>query len=291
MITENDFVHPDDSAALRNMEAIPGFAVAMKTLLKYYHERLLHGMSLANSIRLSEKQLPDIYHRILPICKRLSINVPEFYLEMNPSPNAYTVGDTCTMVTITSGLLEYLDEDEFSSVLAHECGHIACHHMLYHTLALTLAQDLKGLLGDLIVPVALALMYWSRKSELSADRAAAIAVGDANEVVWTQIRLAGGPRSITEGVNLEEFIKQADEYDALRDKTWDKLLQYKSVMNCDHPFAAVRVREILNWSKTEHYQRLLKNISLEEAGLLCPSCHQETEADWAFCKHCGFKLK
>ncbi len=291
MLHPQDFIHPEDEAALKNMEAIPGFSIAMKTLLKYYQERLLHGMSLANKIRLSEKQLPELYHKILPICNRLSIEVPEFYLEMNPSPNAYTVGDTCTMVTVTSGLLEYLDDDEVSSVLAHECGHIACHHMLYHTLAQTLADNLSGVIGDLMIPVTLALMYWSRKSELSADRAGAIAVGDANKIVWTQIRLAGGPRSITDKVNLEEFVKQADEYDSLKEHTWDKLLQYQAVMNCDHPFAAVRVREILKWSDTDHYKNLLDNIKLEESGTECPSCHHKVDADWTFCRSCGYKLK
>src|SRR5574344_31527 len=291
MLHPQDFIHPEDEAALKNMEAIPGFSVAMKTLLKYYQERQIRGMSLANKIRLSEKQLPDLYHKILPICERLSIDVPEFYLEMNPSPNAYTIGDTCTMVTVTSGLLEYLDDDEISSVLAHECGHIACHHMLYHSLAQLIANNISGIIGDLMIPIQLALMYWSRKSELSADRAGAIAVGDVNKVVWTQIRRPGGPRSITKDVNIDEFIRQADEYDTLKDNTWDKILQLQLIMNCDHPFAAVRVREILKWGRTDHYKQLLDNLNKEESGAICPSCHKEIETDWIFCKHCGYKLK
>ena len=33
-----------------------------------------------------------------------------------------------------------MTEDEVRAVVAHECGHIACHHMLYHTIAVLLAQ-------------------------------------------------------------------------------------------------------------------------------------------------------
>jgi len=43
---------------------------------------------------------------------------------MNPLPNGYTFSDTRVFVTVTSGLPEYLDEDEVQAVIAHECGHI-----------------------------------------------------------------------------------------------------------------------------------------------------------------------
>ena len=135
MVRPADYIHPEDEAARRNMEAIPGFAAAMKLFMRYYDEQIVHGMNMANKIRLSPTQLPEIYQKLPPICQRLSISEPEFYLEMDPYPNAYAMGDTRTMVTVTSGLLEYLTDEEVSSVIAHECGHIACRHMLYHTLS------------------------------------------------------------------------------------------------------------------------------------------------------------
>ena len=121
MVRPADYIHPEDEAARRNMEAIPGFAAAMKLFMRYYDEQIVHGMNMANKIRLSPTQLPEIYQKLPPICQRLSISEPEFYLEMDPYPNAYAMGDTRTMVTVTSGLLEYLTDEEVSSVIAHEC--------------------------------------------------------------------------------------------------------------------------------------------------------------------------
>ncbi len=293
MIRPTDYIHPEDETARRNMEAIPGFAAAMKLFMRYYSEQLVHGLSMANKIRLSPTQLPGIYKKLPPICQKLSIAEPEFYLEMNPMPNAYAMGDTRTMVTVTSGLLEYLTDEEVSSVLAHECGHIACRHMLYHSLAQVLFQQINnlGILGNAIMPVYWALQYWSRRSELSADRAAAVALGSVEKVVEVQIRLAGGPKSVTQEVNIDEFIKQADYYDSLQNSTWDRLLQSYAILEATHPYAAIRVREILRWGKTEHCQRLLKNVQLYENGCLCRSCQQEIQKSWQFCKHCGTKLK
>lgn len=141
-VCSKDFIHPEDEAARRNLEAIPGFSSILKSFLRMGVEQLLHGLNMANKIRLSEAQLPDLYKRLPPICAKLGITEPEFYLEMNPVPNAYTFGDTRIFLTVTSGLLEYLDDDEIEAVIAHECGHIACRHVLYHTMARGWGQTL-----------------------------------------------------------------------------------------------------------------------------------------------------
>lgn len=293
MIRPIEYIHPEDEAAKRNMEAIPGFASAMKLIMRYYSEQLYHGLNMANKIRLSPNQLPAIYGKLPPICKKLNINEPEFYLEMNPFPNAYAMGDTRTMITVTSGLLEYLTDEEVSTVIAHECGHVACRHMLYYTMAQLLFQNINnmGLLGDAITPVFWALQYWSRRSELSADRAGAVALGSIERVVDVQIRLAGGPKNITKDVNIDEFVKQADYYDTLQDNNWDKFLQNWSILESSHPYAAIRVREILKWGKTEQWRRIKDIVQLEEKGLVCPECGNPIDDTWCYCKGCGHKLK
>ncbi len=293
MLHPKDFIHPEDEAALRTLEAIPGFAQVLKLLMKWYQEKLVHGINMASKIRLSPTQLPEIYNLLPPICKRLSIAEPEFYLEMSPAPNAYAFGDTNTAVTLTSGLLQYLTTKEVESVIAHECGHIACRHMLYHSLAHIIISKLNdmGLIGDLATPIAIAFYYWQRKSELSADRAGAIGVGSVDRIVNTQIRLAGGPKEITGDTNIDEFVKQADYYDTLKHGTWDKLLQMQAVLTNSHPFAAVRVREILRWGRSDHYQRLIKGIEMYESAPKCPKCQNIIDPEWGFCKYCGTKLK
>jgi Zn-dependent protease with chaperone function len=292
MLSPSDFIHPEDEAARRNMESIPGFAAIVKAFMKLGMEQYYHGTNMACKIRLSEKQLPELYRKLPPICQKLSIAEPEFYLEMDPSPNAYTYGDSRVFLTITSGLVEYLTEEELSAVIAHECGHIACRHVLYHTMATLIktGADMFGLLGALTTPVQLALLYWSRRSELSADRAAAAAMESAKPVVETMVRLSGGPKCITEKVDIQEYAAQADAYDGLQESKWDKLLQTAAIAYQSHPFAAVRVREILKWCDTEHYQRLMENIKNQQSGKKCFNCQKPVDLNWKYCKHCGSKL-
>jgi Zn-dependent protease with chaperone function len=292
MITPQDFIHPQDEAARRNMEAIPGFAAAVKSFLKIGLEQYYHGINMASKIRLSQKQLPDLYRKLPPICERLSIAVPEFFLEMNPAPNAYTFGDTRVFMTITSGLVEYCAGEEVDAVIAHECGHIACHHVLYHTMAdlMKAGADMFGLLGVLTKPIQLALFYWSRRSEFSADRAAAAATGSAKPVIDTMIRLSGGSKAITGEVNVEEYAAQAEAYDHLQESKWDKFLQTTAIATASHPFTSVRVREIMKWCEGEQFHRLIENLKLARTGKQCLHCHQPVEENWKFCKSCGTQL-
>ena len=95
---------------------------------------------------------------------------------MDPNPNAWTFGDTKIFITITSGLVDMMTEEELDAVIAHECGHILCHHVLYHSIAHYVMDGLDslGVLGSLGAPLQYAILYWERKSELSCDRAASI---------------------------------------------------------------------------------------------------------------------
>ena len=209
-VAARDFIHPEDHAALENLKAIPLFAACLKSFMNIGTERSIQGLSMANKIRLGKHQLPAIHEPLPRICETLGIDEPELYLAMDPAPNAYTQGDTRLMITVTSGLIELLDEDETCAVLAHECGHIACRHVLYHTMAQMLAKygpAIFGPLAALSMPVQLGLFYWARRSELSADRAAALFMQGSSSVVETMIRLAGGPKSITANVSLDLYLE------------------------------------------------------------------------------------
>lgn len=281
-----EFIHPEDASALKTLQAIPLLPTIIKKVMDVGVEQLQTGINMASKIKLSHSQLPQLYYILPPICERLEIEEPDFYLEMNPAPNAYAFGDTQISITITSALVDMMSEDELIGVVAHECGHIACRHMLYHTLAQVLANtsSIFETLAKLAVPIHYALMYWQRKSELSCDRAAAYIVGPQTTASMLA-RLAGGPKSITSELNLEELAGQADMYDALcKDGVWNKALQTYAVMDQSHPFTSVRVREMLKWTESDEYKELIRNNPV------CPHCHKAIDANWLYCQHCGNKI-
>ena len=292
MIKPAEFIHPEDVAALRQLENIPGFPALAKKIMALGFEQLQYGLNMATAIRLSPTQLPKLYNHLPPICEKLGIQEPEFYLQMDPMPNAWTFGDTKIYITITSGLVEVMSDEELDAIIAHECGHILCRHVLYHNLAnyILMGADALGILGSLTAPIQYAILYWSRKSELSCDRCASI-ITSPETVARSMARFSGGPKSVTNNLNMEEWASQADKYDAIRnDGIWNKTLQTLVTMQQTHPFCAVRVREILKWGQSTQYKSLMQNLKAEASGVKCKNCGKSVCNDWAYCKHCGAKL-
>lgn len=289
MINYRYFIHPEDEKAMKAMKSIPGFDMLVKKIMKIGYEQMAHGINMASKIRLSERQLPEIYSVVKSVSEKFEIEVPEVYLEMNPMPNAYTFGDSRVSLVLTSGLFDYLDEEEIRSVIAHECGHIVCRHSLYTLLVEFVKDGLKGIAAELTEPLKLAILYWSRKSELSADRAAALICG-TESVVKTQLRLAGGPKTLTKNVDINEWARQADAYENLRKGgAWDKILQFSATLPMSHPFSAVRVQEVIKWSGSNQYK--LAQGLLKDSTDTCPVCHEKINPEWTYCEHCGTLLK
>lgn len=247
------FIHPEDRDALAKLQAIPLLDTAVKKYMQVFTEDMFHGFNMASKIRLGPDQLPEIHGLLRETCAALQIDEPELYLEMDPNPNAYTYGDTKPFVVVNSGIVDLLSHEELKAVIAHECGHILCRHVLYHTLADMLVGaggGIGGLFGFGIVsePLQWALMYWVRRSEFSADRVAAFVTGDADVVARTMMRLAGGGTRITERVDMGKFINQAADYQKfMKDSDKSKFLQNWMIKDASHPYPAVRAAEVKKW--------------------------------------------
>lgn len=291
MINPDAFIHPEDATAMKTLKTVPGMSYAFKQFLKFGYEKMLYGENLASSIKLSKTQLPRIYRMLPPICDMLGMQMPEFYLQMNPMPNAYSFGDTYKFICVTSGLVEMLEEDEIYAVLAHECGHIICRHALYHTMAQSIAKLLKSeqmnLSKELLETVRYALLYWLRKSELSCDRVSAV-VTSPETVSRVMVRLSGGPKSLTQDVDLAEWAAQADAYHKLYHETgfWDRTMQTLNTIELDHPYAAVRVSELYKWANTSQYDKA-KSLLITPPKRYCPDCGQAVEYNAQYCEWCG----
>ena len=305
-----DYLHDADRRALRDLKRIPIFDKICSKFIQLFDEKIFGITDMASKIRLSEEQVPRIYNMLPGICEKLGIKeVPPLYLELNRDPNAYTYGDKKPSITVTSGLLECLTDEEIYAVLAHECGHIACQHVLYHTMGQVILNGGLELLGSgslITAAVAsslkLAFYYWMRCSEFSADRAAVICCGKSEPVVQTMMRLAGGTSHIGDEIDRELFIAQADDYQDLRNSSkLNKLIEFCVISNQTHPLLSVRAYEARNWLESEQYQNVVDNMNgvVKEPPQapetphmnVCNYCGVQLPDDAIFCHNCGTKLK
>lgn len=259
------YLHKDDKAALNALRAIPGFQPLIRAQMKLLSERQFRISTMSSCVRTGETQLSKYYNMLPPICEALGIDLPELYLQLDVRPNAYTYGDSHPFIVITSGLLETLPEELIPTVIAHECGHIACHHVLYrtmgHLLLQTSASALKSFVpyGKLVsLPLEVAFYYWMRCSEFSADRAAMLYDGTSEKMQDVCMCLAGFDKDVNADADKEAFLQQAREYrEMVGSSMWDKTLEFMMFRNADHPLMAVRTLECEEWGRSDQFQSIL----------------------------------
>lgn len=259
-ISSRAYEHPADRSALVALRKLTGFDTVFKALSSLLPERSMRLMFLSDSVRVGERQFPHLHAMLRDACDILDLEkVPPMYVNQDPQPNAMCIGLDEPVIVVTTGLVELLDEEEMRAVVGHEVGHALSGHSVYRTILLfltTLALKVAWIpLGNVaIMAIVTALREWFRKSELSADRAGLLVGQDLRASMRGLMKLAGGNH--LHEMNVDEFLKQAEEYEAGGDLR-DSVLKILNMLPRSHPFTTVRAAELNRWAASRDHQRIM----------------------------------
>jgi Zn-dependent protease with chaperone function len=255
-ISPKAYEHPADRAATAALASVPYLDRVVRKLIELGYERVLRQAYLGSSVRLSEQQLPDVWrqHNIAYATLDMT-SVPDLYLTQYPTPNAMAIGAKDPIVVVQSELIRLLDPMQRRAVLAHEAAHILSDHQLYRTateilLRMTDAARLPLPLG----PVRAALLEWSRASELTCDRAAALVVRDPLVVCRTLMIVAAGEEA--EALDLDAFMAQGMEYTD-GGSGLARLSRLFIDLGLTHGFPVKRIHELMAWVRSGEYDRIV----------------------------------
>ena len=257
--------HPADRAALQALRAVPGVdEVIRKVLALLGGERGVRLLFQGNAIRIGPTQFPRLWHLHTEVTTTFDWSeVPELYVSQTPFFNAGAYGIDKPFIVIHSAAVEMLDDDELRVLLSHELGHVLSGHALYRTIAAILALISLGALPVLaslaVLPVRLAFLEWSRKSELSADRAGLLGGQDIVVAQRLDMKMAGGGRGdgFAGQLNVDAFMQQAHEY-ASAGEGLDVVYKVLSTLALTHPMHTVRAAELQRWVGSGEYDRILR---------------------------------
>ena len=257
-IAPHSWEHPADKAALQGLRRIPVFDEILKKIFGFFGEKPIRLAFQANAVKVSENQFGHIYG-IYKECLK-TLDAPEYPLYMSQTPivNAGAYGMDEPFIILNSGTVRLLEDDELAYVISHEIGHIMSDHVLYKTMTvilINLANMGFPIVGLAARAVLVALLEWSRKSELSSDRAGLLGVQDPEIVMRTMLKMAGG--GSTEETSLKEFIIQAEEYREGGDIA-DQVFKVLNLMFQTHPFYVLRVSELRAWIESGDYDRIIR---------------------------------
>ena len=258
-ISSRAWEHPADRGALVALRKLKGFDTVLKALSGLFNERAVRLLFLGSAVRADERQFSRLHRLLGDVARTLdATELPELYVATSPFPGAMTIGMNKPFIVLNSALVDLLDEEELRFVIAHELGHAVSGHAVYQTLLQRMLQ-MSGVLVAIPIgglgfrAIVAALHEWSRKAELSADRAGLLATQDPATAFRVHMKLASGGH--IDDLDPTSFFAQGQEYDDadLRDSVLKLLL----IENRSHPFAVVRASELRRWVDSGEYTRIL----------------------------------
>lgn len=248
------------------LERIPVMDTVIRAVSKHLIEKVHLVEATGQMVRVTPRQMPRIYDMFRESAEILDIRpLPRIYLDTAYTVNAQALGIEQYTITLNSGLVDLLTEEELLAVIGHEMTHIKCNHVLYRTLAVVLErishQILVGFLGIgrlAVMPLRAALLAWFRKAELSADRGALLVVQDPVIVARALAKLAGASRSMMDELDMDEIYRQGEEYEQEFDeKLTTTVIKYWRELQMTHPVPIYRAKLITDWADSDDYHAIL----------------------------------
>lgn len=181
---------------------------AMESVVRL-QKTLTRNALLGHAVLVTPKQFPKVHELVAEAANRLGIALPTVYVTQAMDLNAHTFGtETDSFIVLNSGTVDHLDPEELLFVLGHEAGHIHNGHVTLQSTARYLAQMGSQFIRWIAYPAVLTLQSWSRKAEITCDRAGLLCARNLEVAQRSLIKLALGSQKLYEQIDIEEYLGQ-----------------------------------------------------------------------------------
>ena len=209
--TGHEYTYTFDRQSRVAFENTKPVALAVEASVRLFKHIGKHQL-LGHAVKVSERQFSRVHGITKTASDTLQITMPQVFVVNSPTFNAGTLGtNDDSFIMVHSALLEQYTDEELLTVIGHECGHIHNSHVAYLT-ALHYLTYMAGMFVPWILqPALVALRTWSRRAEITCDRAGMLVSRDQQAAERAITKLAVGSRKLYEEFNVDAFLEQHEE--------------------------------------------------------------------------------
>lgn len=162
---------------------------------------------MGTAVKVSDQQYPRVYEAAKRAGEALRVRVPVVFASPSGGLKVKVLGtEDAPHLIVNLDLAERLDDTELVAAIAHELAHVQNGHILYTTALHYLNTSAAFFVRWVIQPAIMTLQAWSRRAEITCDRASLLAVRDLDKTLQAMVRIELG---LDKGsaFNAEEYLK------------------------------------------------------------------------------------
>lgn len=135
---------------------------------------------LDRSTKATDQNYPAIDRAAKAAGKSLGLTVPAVYVTDNEFPQASaTLGtDEDPVIVVRKDVTESLDDKQLIAAIGYELGHVQNNQVILTTALFYLRHEAMFFVRWIVQPAVIALSSWSRRADITCDRASLIASRD-----------------------------------------------------------------------------------------------------------------
>lgn len=161
---------------------------------------------LGTAVKVSDEQYPRVYRAAKAAGAALRVRVPPVFAAPAGSIKVKVLGtEDAPHLIVNLALAEKLADDALLAAIAHELAHIQNGHIFYATALHYLTHSAAFFVRWVIQPAIMMLQAWSRRAEITCDRAALLTVRDLDKTLAALVTLDVGAEQ-GPAFNAEEYL-------------------------------------------------------------------------------------
>ena len=233
------------------LEIIPEYE-SLKTYYQEFDEKMRMPDLYGKALRVSSKQLPQIYKTLQEICSDLSIAIPDVFVYENVYYEIESYGTTKPWVELSTKIVSDFSADELKFVLARELFKIKYSINERYAVAEQILKIAQGSLSGIALTSSISDMFhvkyaqWSRIAQYSADNYGYLQTRNLSACISAVLKFIFNNEYLVKNINVREYLADISIINELNDTVSIFTKNDEKV-----PYGQFRIKNLIAFASSE----------------------------------------